>query len=218
MLGEAITREQISVPMVETDFVAAFAHEASAIATVTMGFSTDPIARWFYPKATDYFRWFPKFVRAFAGGAIANESAYCTENYSGAALWLPPGVEPDGEELASLVRESMPQERHAEAFELFEKMGEAHPIEPSWYLPMIAVDTFRQNLGIGSRLMELALERCDRDGLPAYLESSNPRNISLYRRFGFEVVGEIRSGDSPVMTPMLRKAVRANGEQPTAKS
>ena len=59
-------------------FVAAFAHVASAVGTVTMGFSTDPIARWFYPKSADYFRWFPKFARAFAGGAIANGSAYCT--------------------------------------------------------------------------------------------------------------------------------------------
>ena len=208
MLGEAITKEQINVPMVDmgNGFVAAFAHAASAIATVTMGFSTDPIARWFYPKASDYFRWFPKFVQAFAGGAIANESAYCTENYSGAALWLPPGVGPDEEELVDIVHKSLPTDRQAGALELFAQMGSSHPTEPHWYLPMIAVDTFRQNLGIGSRLMELALARCDQDGMPAYLESSNPRNISLYRRFGFEVVGEIRAADSPVMTPMFRRS------------
>ncbi|MCA1748539.1 MAG: hypothetical protein LC634_03060 [Sphingomonadales bacterium] len=41
---------------------------------------------------------------------------------------------------------------------------------------------------------------------PAYLESSNPRNISLYLRHGFEIVGEIQHGSSPVMTPMLRPA------------
>ena len=45
----------------------------------------------------------------------------------------------------------------------------------------------------------------DRDGLPAYLESSNPANISLYERHGFEVMGRIRVADSPVMTPMLRR-------------
>ena len=41
---------------------------------------------------------------------------------------------------------------------------------------------------------------------PAYLESTNPRNISLYRRHGFEPLGEIRSADSPLLVPMLRKA------------
>jgi len=49
---------------------------------------------------------------------------------------------------------------------------------------------------------------CDEEGLPAYLESSNPRNISLYRRFGFEAVGEIRVGNIPALVPMLREAQR----------
>lgn len=54
--------------------------------------------------------------------------------------------------------------------------------------------------------MKHALRRVDEDRLPAYLESSNPRNISLYERHGFEVVGEIQVGKSPVMTPMIRAA------------
>jgi RimJ/RimL family protein N-acetyltransferase len=52
------------------------------------------------------------------------------------------------------------------------------------------------------------VERIDAEGLPAYLESSNPRNISLYQRFGFEAIGEIRAGGSPPVVPMLRKARR----------
>ncbi|HEY8549569.1 MAG TPA: hypothetical protein VIL35_06420 [Vicinamibacterales bacterium] len=56
--------------------------------------------------------------------------------------------------------------------------------------------------------MREALARCDLDGLPAYLESSNPRNIWLYERHGFEIIGKIQVGSSPTMTPMLRKARR----------
>ncbi|SBV34927.1 Putative acetyltransferase (fragment) [uncultured Sphingopyxis sp.] len=52
--------------------------------------------------------------------------------------------------------------------------------------------------------MEAAIAVIDADGRPAYLESSNPRNIPLYRRFGFESIGEIRTRTSPVLTPMLR--------------
>jgi hypothetical protein len=46
---------------------------------------------------------------------------------------------------------------------------------------------------------------CDRAGLAAYLESTNPRNISLYVRFGFEIVGTIQVGSSPPIFPMRRK-------------
>ena len=38
----------------------------------------------------------------------------------------------------------------------------------------------------------------------AYLESSNPLNVPLYERFGFEVIAEIQAGDSPAIWPMLR--------------
>ena len=51
----------------------------------------------------------------------------------------------------------------------------------------------------------LGVARCDREGLLAYLESSNPRNISLYERHGFEAVGEIQIGAAPVVTPMVRQ-------------
>jgi ribosomal protein S18 acetylase RimI-like enzyme len=210
MLGEAVTAEQIFIPCIPpgSGFLASVSHEASAIAAVTMGFCTDPVARWFYPNPDDYFRWFPKFVRAFAGASIADDTAFCTTDYLGAALWLKPGAHPDEEAMLQLVKESIPADRHTDVFELFERMGNGHPQEPHWYLPMIGVDTFQQNKGIGSSLMRQALTQCDIEGMPAYLESSNPKNISLYLRFGFEIVGEIRVGDIPPLVPMVRKAQR----------
>ena len=60
--------------------------------------------------------------------------------------------------------------------------------------------------GQGDALMSYALERCDRDRMPAYLESSNPRNIPFYERHGFERLGEIQVGSSPTLVPMLRRA------------
>jgi ribosomal protein S18 acetylase RimI-like enzyme len=206
MLGEAITQEKIEVPSDNSvGFVERFSHEASLVATITMAFSTDPVARWFYPNPSDYTRWFPGFVRAFAGKAIEDRTAIYNPNYSGAALWLRPGAEPDEAALVKLVNDSLSTEQQSVMFELFEKMGEGHPTEPHWYLPMIGVDTYRQNLGIGGELMKISLARSDREGLPAYLESSNPRNISLYTRCGFEELGEIRVGDCPPLVRMLRK-------------
>jgi ribosomal protein S18 acetylase RimI-like enzyme len=59
--------------------------------------------------------------------------------------------------------------------------------------------------GCGSALLRHALTRCDRDGVPAYLESSNPRNVPLYQRHGFEIIGSIQAGRSPTLVPMLRR-------------
>jgi hypothetical protein len=49
------------------------------------------------------------------------------------------------------------------------------------------------------------LQQCDADGLPAYLESTNPRNISFYESLGFACQGTIQAGTSPEIVPMLRR-------------
>jgi len=72
---------------------------------------------------------------------------------------------------------------------------------------MIGADPAHIGQGLGAALMKHALARCDEDRLPSYLESSNLRNVSLYERHGFEKIGEIQVGNSPVMTPMLRPAL-----------
>lgn len=88
---------------------------------------------------------------------------------------------------------------------IFEQMAKYHPTEPHWYLPLIGVDPAHQGRGHGDALVCCALERFDREKLPAYLESTNPRNISLYRRHGFEELGTIQAGSSPALVPMLRR-------------
>jgi hypothetical protein len=57
-------------------------------------------------------------------------------------------------------------------------------------------------------MLQHALRRCDDERLPAYLESTNPRNMPLYKRHGFEVIGAIRIGNYPPIFPMLRAAQR----------
>ena len=64
----------------------------------------------------------------------------------------------------------------------------------------------KQGHGHGSALLAHALDRCDQDHLPAYLEASSPRNKALYERHGFEEIGVIQAGSSPPMWPMVRPA------------
>ena len=149
--------------------------------------------------------YFAPFVEAFAGAAFENRSAYVTDDLGGAALWLPPGVNSDGETLGQLLAESIPEERQEEAFAFLGQQEELHPHEPLWYLPLIGVAPGYQGQGYGSALLEHALAIVDRDGVPAYLEATSERNRALYERHGFEVVGAIQYGSSPTMWPMYRK-------------
>ena len=176
----------------------------AAIDVITLGFSTDPMARWTLPAASLYLTVMPEMVDAFGGKAFELGSAYCIDDLSGAALWLPPGTEPDNERLGALIARHASAAVQEAAGGVFEQMAAYHPHEPHWYLPVIAVDPACQGRGLGGALLKQALARCDADGLPAYLESSNPRNIPLYERHGFEILGRIQVGNSPVLTPMLR--------------
>jgi GNAT superfamily N-acetyltransferase len=86
------------------------------------------------------------------------------------------------------------------------KMDKVHPHDPpSWYLLGLATVKEHQGKGLGSALLSHMLTRCDTEGLPAYLESSNPRNVPFYARHGFVEREPIRFGDQgPVLTPMWR--------------
>lgn len=179
--------------------------EASVIDVVALAFTTDPAARWSWRDPHKYLTYFPRFVKAFGGKAFAHGSAYTVDAYSGAALWLPPDVEPDEEEMTALLESSVPEETLNDVAGVLEQMGRFHPNEPHWYLPLMGVDPMQQGRGIGSALMQYALIACDRDRKLAYLESTNPRNIPLYERHGFELLGTIQVGTSPTLFPMLRK-------------
>ena len=179
------------------------AHQA--IAVVVLSFSTDPVVRWCYPDPHLYLAHFPDFVKAFAGKAFEQRTAYYVDGFSGAALWLPPGIEPDEEEMVALLQRTVSERLQEEVFGVLEQMGSYHPSEPHWYLPLIGVETMRQRQGLGSALMKHALIRCDRDKKLAYLESTNPESIPLYERHGFELLGTIQVGSSPPVFPMLRK-------------
>lgn len=174
--------------------------------TITLGFATDPVARWVWPDPAKYFEVQPQFVDAFGGNGFAHGSVYETDCRRAAAMWLPPEVEPDSDRMMLLAAQSVAPERLEEIGAFMAQMDDFHPKAPCWYLPMIAADPFATGQGLGAALMKHALSVVDQAGLPAYLESSNARNISLYERHGFAVMGEIQAGTSPVMTPMYRAA------------
>lgn len=99
-------------------------------------------------------------------------------------------------------------------------LEEHHPAEPHYYVRSIGVRPALQGRGLGSALMRPALERCDRDRKPAYLEASSERSAALYERLGFVHLGVLELPDgAPPLWPMQRppgtraagKTVRTSG-------
>lgn len=182
--------------------------EARVTDVLVLAFSTDPGARWTWPDPHKYLTHFREFVKALGGKAFTHNSAYYIEGYAAASLWLPPNVHPDEEVMSTLFQRTAAEAVQNDSAKVFEKMVSYHPSEPHWYLPFIGVDPFLQGNGFGSALLKHALIACDRDDKLAYLESSNLRNVPLYERHGFDVLGEIQIGTSPTIVPMLRKPRR----------
>jgi ribosomal protein S18 acetylase RimI-like enzyme len=179
--------------------------EAAVVDVVLLAFASDPAARWTWADPQEYLRTFPRFIKAFAGRAFEQGSAHCAEDLGGAALWLPPGIGSDEEAMGALIQSTVPERLHKDVVAVGQEMVRCHPSEPHWYLPFIAVDPARQGKGYGGALLKHGLAACDRDRNAAYLESTNPRNVPLYQRHGFELLGTIQVGSSPPIFPMLRK-------------
>jgi ribosomal protein S18 acetylase RimI-like enzyme len=196
------SRSIMATPIIKT---ATASDEAHLIDVVVRAFAADPAARWSWPDSQQYFMHFPSFVRAVGGKAFTQGTAYFVDGYAAAALWLPPNVYPDEDKLTSLAQRTVSEQTQEDFLSVFEQMSQYHPSEPHWFLPFMGVDPSQQGKGFGSALLRHTLIRCDRENKLAYLESSNPRNIPLYKRHGFELLGTIQIGTSPSIAPMLRR-------------
>jgi GNAT superfamily N-acetyltransferase len=169
-----------------------------------LAFAADPVIRWLWPESDAFVRHFPELVEAFGGRAFDSRTAHVTEDFHGAALWLPPGVGPDDEALEHVALGAISEPKRSQLLSIFDEMSASTPQEPHWHLAFIGVDPYWHGQGIGSALLQHALSLIDEARRPAYLESSNPRNLSLYERHGFEVIREIRVRGAPPLFPMLR--------------
>lgn len=97
------------------------ADERPVIEVIVRAFSADPCARWVWPDAEQYQAAFPAFVRAFGGKAFACGTAFATEEFRGAALWLPPGVAPEEEELSAVLERTIAERDRDAASAFFEQ-------------------------------------------------------------------------------------------------
>lgn len=168
-----------------------------------MGFSSDPFQRWLMPDPTIYYKNFKKWTVNTCKQSFLEEGVFGDENNYGTAVWFPPGYDIDFTNISETFKD-IPKDRIEEAFKMFEELGE-NRLNDAWYLEYLAVDPSKQGSGLGSLILKESLKVIDELGEAAYLESSNPKNMSLYERFGFRFLKKIQVGSSPQLNTMFRQ-------------
>jgi GNAT superfamily N-acetyltransferase len=170
-------------------------------------FWDDPVMSWLVaPARTRYVRQ-RHFFRSEAASVRRRGLVLTTDDLAGAAYWLPPKAWKTP--TRDLVLHGLPMVRAfgtriPTALPLLTQMEKIHPSEPHWYLAVIGTDPVRQGYGVGGALIDHVLERCDDEGVGAYLESSKATNVPYYERFGFKVTEEIAFDKGPTLWGMWR--------------
>ena len=179
-------------------------------AALAAAFEHDPVFGWLMPDESKRPRRLARFFKLeLQHVVLPSGQAWTFGETVGASLELPPGSwrVPLATQLAhgpTFARVFGSRLPHATA--LLALMERRHLREPHYYIPYVGVAAPSQGHGLGTALLTCTLDRCDAEGLPAYLEATSERNAALYERLGFVATSELHLGGSPPLWPMLRRA------------
>jgi len=173
-------------------------------------FQDDPVITWVLPDEQRRRAVLPAFMEfRLRKLALPHGEVWMTRDGAAAAAWIPP----PGRWRMSLTQRLhllFPMTRFLRlrtptVLRGLGRMEACHPQEPPhWYLFIIGSEQAAQGRGLGSVLLSHMLSRIDGVGLPAYLESSNERNLDWYARHGFRIMGEFAIPRGPTIWPMWR--------------
>jgi GNAT superfamily N-acetyltransferase len=190
--------------------------EPAVIASLGRAFYDDPLFGYFVPNLLHQ----TKGLLGFMSGAVKDAVpfgevwvAHTTGKVAAAAVWLPPNAYP-----RSTKREVMTNVRAVPAFarargrildsmKLLAAVDKAHKDVggPHYYLAVLGSDPSFQRVGAGSAVLAPVLERCDAEGLPAYLETQKEDNLAYYARHRFELVRKLDNPPCPPVWTLLRQ-------------
>ena len=179
-------------------------------AALVDAFADDPVMTFMYPDPATRAEGSGAFLRVMLEIGLRHGHVYAAgPRNDAAAIWCPPDVDLfDAEGAAQLwpVLERTLGDRAELVATTLMQITAAHPDDrgPHFYLGEIGTRGTAQSQGLGSLLLREVLDRCDRQGLGAYLESSNIRNVPFYERHGFVVTAELDIAPGCIVRPMWR--------------
>jgi GNAT superfamily N-acetyltransferase len=134
-----------------------------------------------------------RMLRLSIGTVYAGLDASLVVPGAAAAVWAPPGKHDPTTWAALRLAPRMAWllgRRVPAGLRLVRAMTAKAPREPHHYLAILGVDPSHQGKGLGVAVLAPTLAHCDDTRALAWLESTNPRNHSFYRRLGFELADE----------------------------
>jgi GNAT superfamily N-acetyltransferase len=175
--SDAVTASEITV--------ATPADRGRVIGSLVAAFTNDPVLRYLFPDRASY----PRYAAAFFGHLFdkrVRQGTIWTIGYGASvAMWDAPAAErgPADDTLAA----QLPADALARVNAYDEAVHAALPTTPFWYLGVLGTHPDHTGRRWGHAVMGAGLRRAATDGLPAILETSNPTNVEVYRRAGWEV-------------------------------
>jgi ribosomal protein S18 acetylase RimI-like enzyme len=161
------------------------------VGSCVAAFTADPVLRHLFPDDATY----PRYATAFFGHLFDKRVGAGTIWIVGAGLSVAMWDAPANEAPATIgALDDLPPAERARVDAYDEDLHGALPGHPFWYLGVLGTHPDHKGRRWGHALMAEGLRRAAADGLPAVLETSNPGNVGVYRRAGFEVVRELTHG------------------------
>ncbi|MGK5440704.1 N-acetyltransferase [Micromonospora sp. URMC 105] len=171
------------------------------IGSLVAAFTKDSVLRHLFPDEASY----PRYAAAFFGRLFDKRvqmgTIWTIEGGASVAIWEPPAMQ--GEWPDDGLAAQLPADALARVHAYDEAVHAALPAAPYWYLGVLGTHPQYAGRRWGHAVMRVGLLRAAADGLPAILETSNPDNVEVYGRAGWEVV---RAITEPLPTWIMRHA------------
>lgn len=183
--------------------------------TITLAFLHDPVWGPALARTDGATSHHAGFWRCYIEGAMRYSTVFMTDDASAVAVWTPPGgtemSDVQEAEARRIVTSGLEPDAVAAMFTLWERFDRSRPHDdPHAYLGLLATHPANRGRGIGQALLAENLVDWDSQGIPAYLESTNPANDHRYARAGFVPLGGFSAVlDSAHVTTMWRAVPEA---------
>ncbi len=170
-------------------------HEDEFADVLSRAFYNDPYYLWIMPndkRRMAQLHWWMKILLRYT---LLYGSIHHTEDHKGIAMWVGPD-EPviDDVKILSMGVVMYPLKIGIRNFlrvlDISGQWKREHKkrSERHYYLMVIGVEPEFQGTGIGSRLMQVGLNRADDENLECYLETVTEEDVEFYKKHNFDVV------------------------------